>query len=171
MSRKKTWLHANILEWAMKPSEAHTSLHMMLLLFGARWLCSQGTRMAGSWDNSCLTTKPVESCRGTWFSPGHTVRSLKNFEEGPGDTILSSVSLTEMQIITAVSESTFLGHFESASPIFHSQKTMIRMAVVLYYELKWPRLHRSKGLLVSYSKFLFVLEVGVTTGMHILYKH
>lgn len=85
----------------MKPSEAHISLQIMLLLFQVivSAVRGQDSRKGESCDkNSCWTTKPNESW-GPWFSSVHTVTPLKNSEGGPCDPTLSSLCLAEMQIL------------------------------------------------------------------------
>lgn len=86
----------------MKPSEAHISLHIMLLLFQliVSAVRGQDSREGENCDNnSCWITKPVE----LWFSSVHTVWPLKNSEGGPCDPTLSSLSLAEMQIVSSYS--------------------------------------------------------------------
>lgn len=163
-------------EW-WNPSEAHTSLRTMLLLFRAHCLPSLGTgcREGGraitipAWQQS-----PWSHGRGPWFS---TVRTVRLFENSEGEPMWPNSQSTlsgrrgKSTMITLLQAGPTSGIFE----ILHlslSQSGKEYNEGHLSHTISWndQGSNRRNELLVSCSKFLIVLEVSFETPIHILFS-
>lgn len=137
-------------EW-WSPSEAHTSLCTMLLLFRAHCLCSLGTGLQGGREshyNPCLTTKPMDSWEtAVVFHSPHSEAVQELWGRACVTQLSVHILRQERQINgdNTVSGSPHLWHFLNTSSVFISTRKRLSWGqFVPYCKLEWPRLQQKK---------------------------